>query len=504
MNKETQPALKPVFKGSLDKVPPAKVLYRLSLARESGVLKTVAENVEMSIHFNGGDTVDLTSNRTPRYGFTGYLVETGKLTELQAWEIPAGPDIPTSKVMDSILASGVVQSYEIIQLFNEFIRASIADLLQLRDGKYTFFRYEYVPVSTDSTVRLNVPRLVIEASRSIKPENFRSEHADVLNEVRIRPGTNRHLSVEMLKLNSRELRVLKLCESSRNVDELLFLLRPKNEHERLSAMVILETFSQIELVTLVPPGDSAIYPAQPARAAEPVETHDVSEIPELEAEFARLQGLNSFERLGVTENSNDADVKRAFLTMAKKCHPDTIPINAPAEIKKYKNAIFNLISESYKLLSSEEGRKAAIEALFTPQEDAAGDKVDVRNILEAEQKFLRAQSLLKHGQGLDEAFNLLTDVINLNPDEAEYRIFYNWVLWLLRGAKDPNVTKKVIGEISGAMKDHPNEHGFLFLGSIFKASGDSAKSEQAFKKVLELAPHNHIASLELRLLQKRR
>lgn len=504
MNRDTQNALKPVFKGSLDKVPPAKILYRLSLAGESGVLKTVAETVEMTIHFFGGDIVDVTSNRIPKYGFTGYLVSIGKLTELQAWEIPAGPDVPSSKVIDSILAAGVVQSYEIIQLFNDFIRTSVADLLQLHDGKYTFFRYESGPVHTDSTVRLNVPRLIIEASRSIQPENFRSEHSDALSEVRIRPGTNRHLSVEMLKLNARELRVLKLCESSRNVDELLFLLRPKNDHERLAAMVIIETFSQIELLTLVPPGESAIYAAQVAHTEEQPETRSMDELPELEAEFQRLSGLNLFERLGVTENSNDADVKRAYLANAKKCHPDTIPINAPADVKKVKNAIFNLMSEAYKALATEEGRKAVMESLFNPQEESTADKVDVRNILEAEQKFLRAQSLLKHGQGLEEAFNLLTDVVNLNPDEAEYRIFYNWVLWLTRGSKDPVVTKKVIGEITGAMKEHPNEHGYLFLGSIFKASGDAAKSEQAFKKVLELAPHNHIASLELRLLQKRR
>lgn len=58
-----------------------------------------------------------------------------------------------------------------------------------------------------------------------------------------------------------------------------------------------------------------------------------------------------YEVLGVKKTATDAEIKRAYRTLAKKYHPDTNPGDASAA-EKFKEA-----SEAYAVLSDAEKRK---------------------------------------------------------------------------------------------------------------------------------------------------
>ena len=58
-----------------------------------------------------------------------------------------------------------------------------------------------------------------------------------------------------------------------------------------------------------------------------------------------------YEVLGVPKTADDATIKKAYRTLAKKYHPDANPGDAEAE-KKFKEA-----SEAYSILSDPEKRK---------------------------------------------------------------------------------------------------------------------------------------------------
>ena len=58
-----------------------------------------------------------------------------------------------------------------------------------------------------------------------------------------------------------------------------------------------------------------------------------------------------YEVLGVSKTATDAEIKRAYRTLAKKYHPDTNPGDASAA-EKFKEA-----SEAYAILSDAEKRK---------------------------------------------------------------------------------------------------------------------------------------------------
>ena len=58
-----------------------------------------------------------------------------------------------------------------------------------------------------------------------------------------------------------------------------------------------------------------------------------------------------YEVLGVPKTADDATIKKAYRTLAKKYHPDTNAGNAEAE-KRFKE-----ISEAYAVLGDEEKKK---------------------------------------------------------------------------------------------------------------------------------------------------
>lgn len=60
---------------------------------------------------------------------------------------------------------------------------------------------------------------------------------------------------------------------------------------------------------------------------------------------------NYYEILGVLQNATQEEIKKAYLTLAKKCHPDHHPGNKAAEEQ------FKKIAEAYSVLKNEDSRK---------------------------------------------------------------------------------------------------------------------------------------------------
>lgn len=85
----------------------------------------------------------------------------------------------------------------------------------------------------------------------------------------------------------------------------------------------------------------------------------VQELPILRAGFVEvnprkntaMEQKNYYEILGVPETASEEDIRRAFRTQAKECHPDHHPGDAAAEAR------FKAISEAYEVLGDAEQRR---------------------------------------------------------------------------------------------------------------------------------------------------
>jgi tetratricopeptide (TPR) repeat protein len=244
-----------------------------------------------------------------------------------------------------------------------------------------------------------------------------------------------------------------------------------------------------------PPPVAAAKPAAPAVA--PATSLD-GELRQLEATLKKMREQNFFELFGLTPKAEAGQIKIAYFKLAKLYHPDTVPPGAPDAYAKLKADIFARIGEANRTLTDDSARLDYIADLEAG--GTGGDKIDVAQILAAEEQFNKGMLYVK-ARRYPEAVKILEEAIKGNPEEGE---FYAW-----RGfAKYYTFSDKKAGgaealkDLAICTKKNPRvAQAYYFHGVIAKSMGDLATAKRMFQKTLELQPDHLDAQRELRLMK---
>ena len=253
------------------------------------------------------------------------------------------------------------------------------------------------------------------------------------------------------------------------------------------------------------PTPAFVKPA-PAPAAKPVTTIAMGPAGETPAaQLTRMRGLlerlekaTHYEALGVDRKAaTAADVKRAFVLLARDLHPDTVTDPAQGELREIKERLFARVNEAAQVLGDDARRKEY-------EKELQGEKkeVDVGRIFDAEDKFARAEILIK-ARKYKEGLQVLDEAIVLNPEEAEFYAWRGYARFLL--AQDRKAAfEECASDIRKAIKMLDRcVPAYLFLGQMQKVIGDAKGASASFQKVLQLDDRNVEAQRELRMLGKR-
>jgi curved DNA-binding protein CbpA len=210
-----------------------------------------------------------------------------------------------------------------------------------------------------------------------------------------------------------------------------------------------------------------------------------------------MKESDHFGVLGVKREADAMKIKMAYFALAKTWHPDTLAVDASAEVKKLRADIFAKISEAWGILGEEDKKKSYLEELAS----GGSSNVDVMNILKAEDTFEKACIVLK-ARKYEEALRLFDEALVLNPTEAEFQIWKAWTQFLIAIDK-----KKMFGHatttIEAALKNNPRcMAGYLFLGQMAKINGDAPLAEKQFKRGLALNPDDAELQRELKYLKR--
>lgn len=63
----------------------------------------------------------------------------------------------------------------------------------------------------------------------------------------------------------------------------------------------------------------------------------------------------SYQKLGLTPDASEADVKSAFREQVKNCHPDRVPENASQQVREEAVQLFRQTKEAYEMICKERG-----------------------------------------------------------------------------------------------------------------------------------------------------
>src|SRR5712692_6788629 len=240
-------------------------------------------------------------------------------------------------------------------------------------------------------------------------------------------------------------------------------------------------------------------PAAPSRtyATPPPDEAPQAQLARLRGVLARLEKGTHYEALGLDRKATAADVKRAFVLLARDLHPDTVTDPAQSELRGLKESLFARVNEAAQVLGDDAQRKE-YEAELT------GDKkdVDVGRIFDAEEKFQKAEILIK-ARKYKEGLALLDEAIKLNDQEAEFYAWRGYARFLL--ANDRKLAfddcaaevKKALKLVERCLPAH------LFLGHMHKVVGNLKAATSSFQRVLDLDDKHVEAQRELRLMGKK-
>jgi CheY-like chemotaxis protein/curved DNA-binding protein CbpA len=216
---------------------------------------------------------------------------------------------------------------------------------------------------------------------------------------------------------------------------------------------------------------------------------------------ARLRGKNYFEVLGVPETVTDDGVRRAYVELAKKTHPDRYS-SASDAVRRLSEEIFGLVSKAHETLV--ESRRRNEYLLERRQgERAAAELEEGQKAVQAELQFQQGEVKLKRRDfaGAVECFRW---AVKLYPVEGEYHAHLGWAKYLAE-PNDRSVLKDALENVKKGAKLAPDrEKPYLYLGRLYQAAGRADIAEKMFARCVQIKSDCVEALRELRLMHMRR
>jgi tetratricopeptide (TPR) repeat protein len=184
--------------------------------------------------------------------------------------------------------------------------------------------------------------------------------------------------------------------------------------------------------------------------------------------------MDFYEILGLTPTASAAEVRQAYLRLAREKHPDRFP--DPAEKQKAEEH-FARVTEAFNTLSNAKSRE---------QYDAERSKPKLSAPAEiAADAYQRALQKVQE-RDFHEAMTLLRTAVHHAPEAAAYHLALAKVL-----AKNPNWLREAIEEIEHVIRLEPNRAaGHYEMALILQAQGLRLRARRSAETALRLAPGN--------------
>ena len=276
-----------------------------------------------------------------------------------------------------------------------------------------------------------------------------------------------------------------------------------------------------------PAADATPPPSEEAAAPEPAGAPEAAVPPEAELDpetlerrreilgvFQSLPLKNHFEVLGVEPGCTDAEVKRAYVALAKRYHPDAHFDPRLDELRDVLEAIFIRVGEAWEVLGAARSRAAyearlgvvrrPVEAGARPaspegvpaaRPSAAPPPPAAEPVPAAEETLSKAQVLLAQARYWDAIQMLEAAVPQMESRRAQHR---GRILLARAFAKNPNWVRRAEETLHDVVREDPaNADAHYELGLIYKAGGLPARAQAMFRRVVELRPDHREAAAEL-------
>jgi curved DNA-binding protein CbpA len=245
---------------------------------------------------------------------------------------------------------------------------------------------------------------------------------------------------------------------------------------------------------------------QVAGARAPGSAHPAAPVPDAGLRIALLQlaqkldTLSHSELLGVSDRATPSEVNSAFLSTARRFHPDRLAGAGLSDLVPKAERILARLSEAAMILGDPERRAEYLAA--------RGARKPVVNIIpavmQAEATFVKGEVFLKRGD-YDKAIEHFAAASKANPAEPQFRAYWAWARFDNPRERKEAVVREVQRIIADAVAAQPRfARGHYWLGQVYNYLNEPDRAERAFREAVNQDGDLIEASRELRLLEMRR
>lgn len=207
-----------------------------------------------------------------------------------------------------------------------------------------------------------------------------------------------------------------------------------------------------------------------------------------------------FEMLGVPRDVPASDVQKAYLSLAKKWHPDRLPRELAA-LRPHVEQIFRHLTRAAEVLSDEQKRGRYLASVQdgggTPAKDRA-----LAAIVQAAMEFRKVEVLVRRRE-LNEALALLDRVLSMHAEDPDYHAMRAWIVFQ-QSLNDEGMRAVALASIERALALSPtHDKALYYKGLVLQRAGKDAEAAECFRRAAELNPKNIDAARMVRLARMR-
>jgi tetratricopeptide (TPR) repeat protein len=404
----------------------------------------------------------------------------------------------------------------------EQIKSIIFSAFEWEAGQFAFERLE-TPVEEDIIVGLSTADTILEGIRRMKSMDTIRQSLGQLDRVLAHPE-NPLLMYQKFSLTPEEGFVMSRVDGTTTVAEAA-ALSPMGEEETLrciyglvcAGVLTLQERAQERTDRMRRPtmADEAKLPSpeaeikeQPAKTAPVADKENKDSGPspeqqaikdEIAAKHASLKTANHYELLEVDPTANEAQIKEAYYAMVKKYHPDRHHSPHFEDLHGLLEDLMVKVTAAHQLLSTPADR-TQYDRTLRSNEASSGqspfvDDPDVTTATPKEmaEKHYREGKRLFNEMAYFDAIQCLQEAVRLEPKKASYHKLLADCL-----SKNPHWRKDAESHFLKALNlDGSDVECYLGLATIYDELGLTTRSQNTYRKILELDPDNELAQMKV-------
>lgn len=527
--------------GELEETPCAALLLAHAFAESTRVLELRRGQVQKRIVLLEGVPVDCRSNLLHET-IGRFMVQQGKLTE-EAYARCYQRSLEKGvRIGEVLIAERLVDASELYRLLQQSLAKKLLDLFTWTQGE---FRVTGEPATSDSTLKVKVPQLVVTGVTRFASQELIDRWTGPLVGKRLVRHPQPLFAIEEVRLTPQQSRLYEALSQPQPIEELAGDLAPEELSRQLCALVMLGVVvaeDQVPATVVAPspaatptpaaagapapaaasataplPSTGAVLaavpaPAVPAPSAASLSTVRAASRPpassvaadlasgggpadalkvgnEVYQAYLAFQRQDAFDLLGVPEDAPLAFIQFQYFDFARRFAPWRFSGPTLGSLAEKARDLFLAGANAYAELADNARRGALVYRRKTLREEAERKSREPyfqikTDLLDPETQYKKGVALRDSGK-LKAALQQFEFAADCDPQNAFYRAEAAYTRFL----ESPSLAVKVLPELREAMRIDPQcGVAALYAGEVTGGLGDRAQAEVLLRKAGKLLP----------------